>query len=294
MGGGSEARAMGGVVEGPPTALPSLNPEADQSFNLLGGAFADLDGQVGGPVLSCIATDAQLLVWRVPPLRCCGRLTAQRLSFPGTWGPCTAAHALVPAAGRRRNRLACRWSPVPRPSLPSLAAAALPQIPGSGGDLRKQQILKQQRWLLFLRHCARCQLGEAQCQYGRNCTVAKQLWQHLVHCKEARCDYPRCNPSRELLRHHQKCTSPNCPVCAPVKQYVSKQRQQVFYRKTGEERGGRRPPASCRDVVCRPDRGHAGGRVGACGATACHQGGGLVADAAGTCGWGVLLQAVLA
>jgi hypothetical protein len=191
MGGGSEARAMGGVVEGPPTALPSLNPEADQSFNLLGGAFADLDGQVGGPVLSCIATDAQLLVWRVPPLRCCGRLTAQRLSFPGTWGPCTAAHALVPAAGRRRNRLACRWSPVPRPSLPSLAAAALPQIPGSGGDLRKQQILKQQRWLLFLRHCARCQLGEAQCQYGRNCTVAKQLWQHLVHCKEARCDYPR-------------------------------------------------------------------------------------------------------
>lgn len=43
----------------------------------------------------------------------------------------------------------------------------------------------------------------------------------------------RCNPSRELLRHHQKCTSPNCPVCAPVKQYVSKQRQLVFHRKTG-------------------------------------------------------------
>lgn len=62
---------------------------------------------------------------------------------------------------------------------------------GGGGDARKQQILKQQRWLLFLRHCARCQLAEGQCQYGRNCTVAKQLWQHLVNCKEANCGYPR-------------------------------------------------------------------------------------------------------
>ena len=43
----------------------------------------------------------------------------------------------------------------------------------------------------------------------------------------------RCNASRELLRHHQKCSSPNCPVCAPVKQYVSKQRQLVYHRKTG-------------------------------------------------------------
>ena len=68
------------------------------------------------------------------------------------------------------------------------------QIAGAegAGDARKQQILKQQRWLLFLRHCARCQLPEAQCQYGRNCTVAKQLWQHLVNCKEANCEYARC------------------------------------------------------------------------------------------------------
>lgn len=63
---------------------------------------------------------------------------------------------------------------------------------GGGGDARKQQILKQQRWLLFLRHCARCQLPEGHCQYGRNCTVAKQLWQHLVNCKESNCGYPRC------------------------------------------------------------------------------------------------------
>lgn len=64
-------------------------------------------------------------------------------------------------------------------------------MPAGGDGGRKQQILKQQRWLLFLRHCARCTLPEGQCQYGRNCTVAKQLWNHLVHCKDQECSYAR-------------------------------------------------------------------------------------------------------
>ena len=34
----------------------------------------------------------------------------------------------------------------------------------------------------------------------------------------------RCLTSRELLKHHQKCTATDCPVCTPVKQYVQKQR----------------------------------------------------------------------
>ena len=89
--------------------------------------------------------------------------------------------------------LAHRELASPAPTLHSLHPPLVPQLPSGGaGDTRKQQILKQQRWLLFLRHCARCQLGEAQCQYGRNCTVAKQLWQHLVHCKEPNCTYARC------------------------------------------------------------------------------------------------------
>ena len=100
------------------------------------------------------------------------------------------------------------------------------QVVGGGGgggsdhETRKQQILKQQRWLLFLRHCAKCNLAETQCQYGHNCTVAKNLWQHLIACKDPSCTYARCVPSRELLKHHQNCTSERCPVCAPVKQYV--------------------------------------------------------------------------
>lgn len=34
--------------------------------------------------------------------------------------------------------------------------------------------------------------GEAQCQYGQTCTVAKQLWKHLIGCKDQYCTYPRC------------------------------------------------------------------------------------------------------
>lgn len=46
--------------------------------------------------------------------------------------------------------------------------------------------------------------------------------------------------SRELLKHHQKCQNPACPVCTPVKQYVQKQRlamqqQQERIQRTKQE-----------------------------------------------------------
>jgi E1A/CREB-binding protein len=96
---------------------------------------------------------------------------------------------------------------------------------------RREQILKQQRWLLFLRHCAKCDAIPGECQYKQNCAVAKKLWQHLVKCKDPNCEYPRCAPSRTLLKHHQECKSADCPVCAPVKQYVQKQREAMINKK---------------------------------------------------------------
>lgn len=47
------------------------------------------------------------------------------------------------------------------------------------------------RWLLFLRHCAKCQAPDGSCQYGQSCTVAKQLWRHILTCSEQKCSYPR-------------------------------------------------------------------------------------------------------
>lgn len=115
--------------------------------------------------------------------------------------------------------------------IPSELGADGTVISPTAKNERKQQILKQQRWLLFLRHCARCTLEDTECPYGSNCGVAKQLWQHLIHCKSETCTYPRCSPSRALLRHHQRCKSSHCPVCAPVKQYVAKQREAILRKK---------------------------------------------------------------
>ncbi len=70
---------------------------------------------------------------------------------------------------------------------------------------RQLYIQKQQRWLLFLRHCAKCQMSESECQFGRSCRVGKELWQHILSCNETNCQFPRCHSSKDLLKHHQKC-----------------------------------------------------------------------------------------
>jgi hypothetical protein len=59
----------------------------------------------------------------------------------------------------------------------------------------KEFVAKQQRWLLFLRHSAKCQAAEGQCTYGQSCTVAKQLWHHILTCADPNCEYPRQVPN---------------------------------------------------------------------------------------------------
>ena len=114
------------------------------------------------------------------------------------------------------------------------------QQPGSGGggvvanwrdindeQLRKAYIVKQQRWLLFLRHASKCQARHGHCPYTPHCHVAKQLWEHVLKCTLTQCNYPRCLASRELLKHHQTCKDAGCPVCGPVRNAMLKQRQQA-------------------------------------------------------------------
>ncbi len=91
---------------------------------------------------------------------------------------------------------------------------------------RQQYIQKQQRWLLFLRHCAKCNQDEQECQFSRSCRVGKELWQHILTCSNSGCTYPRCVSSKDLLKHHQKCQNANCPICTPVKEYVRRTRNQ--------------------------------------------------------------------
>ncbi len=85
----------------------------------------------------------------------------------------------------------------------------LPFGAGAGGEMaesaKTQYVQKQQRWLLFLRHCAKCRQSEADCQLQAQCKFGKQLWQHILNCTVQACPYPRCTNSKDLLKHHQKC-----------------------------------------------------------------------------------------
>lgn len=127
----------------------------------------------------------------------------------------------------------------------------MPQMPGDAGGqnpqglteehIKKAYIVKQQRWLLFLRHASKCSAAEGQCQYTPHCHVAKSLWEHVLKCVNPACQYPRCLASRELLKHHQNCKDARCPVCGPVRSAMLKQRSQVLMQQQMGPGGG--PPS---------------------------------------------------
>ena len=66
--------------------------------------------------------------------------------------------------------------------------------------------MKMRRWLLFLRHCAKCQQNETDCQLKGQCKFGKLLWQHILECTNTQCDYSHCASSKKLLLHHKNCT----------------------------------------------------------------------------------------
>eukprot|EP00798_Chlamydomonas_sp_ICE-L_P023037 gene23037-30232_t len=84
---------------------------------------------------------------------------------------------------------------------------------------------------------AKCKQDETDCQLKAQCKFGKQLWQHILHCANPNCEYPRCTSSKDLLKHHQKCQCkyPRCtsskglvetPPEVPVKEYVKKTKAQ--------------------------------------------------------------------
>jgi E1A/CREB-binding protein len=58
-------------------------------------------------------------------------------------------------------------------------------------EKRNDYIAKQVRWLLLLRHCAKCQAADDSCQYGESCAEARPLWRHVITCSDGNCTYPR-------------------------------------------------------------------------------------------------------
>eukprot|EP00798_Chlamydomonas_sp_ICE-L_P008174 gene8174-1430_t len=108
-----------------------------------------------------------------------------------------------------------------------LGAGDLELLPGLAAvpeHMRGAFIQKQQRWLLFLRHCAKCRQDENQCQLKAKCKLGKEFWDHIINCSNPVCEHTRCTSSKELLKHHTRCQNADCCICGPVKDYVKKTR----------------------------------------------------------------------
>lgn len=113
------------------------------------------------------------------------------------------------------------------PCRASASASSFPVISSPEQQQRAQQYIKQQRWIMFLRHAKHCNAPEGQCQLSSQCDIAKQLLAHLANCHGQGCQFPRCAPTRSLLRHHRQCKQPNCPVCVPVRQKMRTHSEQA-------------------------------------------------------------------
>ncbi|KHG19766.1 Histone acetyltransferase HAC1 -like protein [Gossypium arboreum] len=85
-----------------------------------------------------------------------------------------------------------------------------------------RQYRNQVKWLLFLRHARSCKASEGKCD--SYCFTVRKLLSHMNKCESSQCSYPRCRPSKILIRHYKTCTNPTCPVCVPVKNFIQAQK----------------------------------------------------------------------
>lgn len=75
----------------------------------------------------------------------------------------------------------------------------------------------RRRWLVLLRHGAKCRDDEAACPFGRSCTSVKRLWQHMLACTDDACAVPHCVLCKDVLDHHALCRDLACDLCALVR-----------------------------------------------------------------------------
>lgn len=95
-------------------------------------------------------------------------------------------------------------------------------IPQNPEEHRKQVLKQQQQRLLLLRHASKCPHENGRCPVTPHCWNMKQLWKHIMSCKDQECKVPHCVSSRYVLSHYSKCKEPTCPVCGPVREAIKR------------------------------------------------------------------------
>ncbi|KAM7532825.1 hypothetical protein Aperf_G00000129187 [Anoplocephala perfoliata] len=88
----------------------------------------------------------------------------------------------------------------------------------SSTDLKKLQLIQLQ--LLLLLHAQCCHQGQTHATpcSTPHCLTMQNVLQHMKNCTEGmNCRQPYCVSSRKIISHWKNCSSPECPVCGPLK-----------------------------------------------------------------------------
>ncbi len=84
-------------------------------------------------------------------------------------------------------------------------------------------VIKQQQCrIVLLRHASKCPHEIGTCVVTPICGYMKNLWKHLIGCKDQNCTLNHCLSSRYVLAHYSKCIDTLCPVCQPVREAIQK------------------------------------------------------------------------
>lgn len=117
---------------------------------------------------------------------------------------------------------------------------------------RKQVLKQQQQRLLLLRHASKCPHESGRCPVTPHCWNMKQLWKHIMSCKDQECKIPHCVSSRYVLSHYSKCKEATCPVCGPVREAIKRnylKSQEIVNGVRGNMTNNVNPPDSLSQTI---------------------------------------------
>jgi hypothetical protein len=99
----------------------------------------------------------------------------------------------------------------------------LPEVSCVSSDVNRMQTQKfQSAQLILLRHSSKCIHFNGQCPVTPFCWGVKNLWLHILECKDQECKTRHCISSRYVLSHYSDCKVIGCHVCNAVHVAVKK------------------------------------------------------------------------
>jgi hypothetical protein len=77
-------------------------------------------------------------------------------------------------------------------------------------------------WQGMQRTCQHCDAAAAvrpPCHLPTS--AGKDLWSHVLQCRDPTCTRTHCSKSRDLISHFSRCTT-QCPICWPVREFITR------------------------------------------------------------------------